>query len=231
MSRKHSELLSLDTSTDEIQVITNAGITTVTDNTGAIYLLMSNESSNNILHDVQESNVGIITSNTSKSNITSTPTMQIMNAEGIPVSINVNELLSTINTSKELLKDEIPSTSPNILNFPSTSSATNQTSNGCVLQNDNSVPNFPNWALNLHNCTLYGDTYTGYVTDEIEMDNALNQYKKETHSLFAIRQTPSPSKEENIDTVRLMWKSQYVPYDGIPFVNVGKCFLSKYRHR
>lgn len=47
-------------------------------------------------------------------------------------------------------------------------------------------------------------------------------YKKETQSIFAIRQTPSPAKDESLETVRLMWKSQYVPYDGIPFVNVGR---------
>lgn len=52
------------------------------------------------------------------------------------------------------------------------------------------------------------------------MDQVLNSYKKETNSLFAIRQTPSPVKEEN-GTVRLMWKSQHVPYDGIPFINIG----------
>ena len=53
------------------------------------------------------------------------------------------------------------------------------------------------------------------------MDQVLNSYKKETNSLFAIRQTPSPVKEEN-GTVRLMWKSQHVPYDGVPFINIGK---------
>ena len=56
------------------------------------------------------------------------------------------------------------------------------------------------------------------------MDQVLNSYKKETNSLFAIRQTPSPVKEEN-GTVRLMWKSQHVPYDGIPFINIGMDIL------
>ncbi|CAM4580376.1 unnamed protein product [Leuciscus chuanchicus] len=32
------------------------------------------------------------------------------------------------------------------------------------------------------------------------------------------RQSPSPAKP----ATRLMWKSQYVPYDGIPFVNAGR---------
>ena len=59
------------------------------------------------------------------------------------------------------------------------------------------------------------------------MDQVLNSYKKETNSLFAIRQTPSPVKEEN-GTVRLMWKSQHVPYDGIPFINIGKKGFSKF---
>lgn len=69
-------------------------------------------------------------------------------------------------------------------------------------------------------CTILGDSYYGFVKNEVEMDQVLNSYKKETNSLFAIRQTPSPVKEEN-GTVRLMWKSQHVPYDGIPFINIG----------
>ena len=77
--------------------------------------------------------------------------------------------------------------------------------------------------MHLQDCVLYGDTYTGYVTNQNDMDLVLNTYKKDTQSLFAIRQTPSPAKDESADTVRLMWKSQYVPFDGIPFVNVGKC--------
>ena len=69
--------------------------------------------------------------------------------------------------------------------------------------------------------SLLGDCFYGFVKNEVEMDQVLNAYKKETNSLFAIRQTPSPVKEEN-GTVRLMWKSQHVPYDGTPFINIGK---------
>eukprot|EP00794_Sanderia_malayensis_P012832 gene12832-14150_t len=79
----------------------------------------------------------------------------------------------------------------------------------------------PNWACLLHDFQKLGDSYYGYVINEVEMDQVLNSYKKETNSLFAIRQTPSPVKEEN-GTVRLMWKSQHVPYDGVPFINIGR---------
>ncbi len=69
--------------------------------------------------------------------------------------------------------------------------------------------------------SILGESYFGYVMNEVEMDQVLNCYKKETNSLFAIRQTPSPVKDET-GTVRLMWKSQHVPYDGVPFINIGK---------
>ena len=75
--------------------------------------------------------------------------------------------------------------------------------------------------LNVFILLFLGDSYYGFVKNEVEMDQVLNAYKKETNSLFAIRQTPSPVKEDN-GTVRLMWKSQHVPYDGIPFINIGK---------
>jgi len=79
----------------------------------------------------------------------------------------------------------------------------------------------PSWAVLLSDFQRIGDSYYGFVKNEVEMDQVLNSYKKETNSLFAIRQTPSPVKEEN-GTVRLMWKSQHVPYDGIPFINIGR---------
>ena len=78
----------------------------------------------------------------------------------------------------------------------------------------------PLYTALLRDCVLIGDCYYGYVLNEMEMDQVLNAYKKETNTLFAIRQTPSPVKEDN-GTVRLMWKSQHVPYDGIPFINIG----------
>ncbi|XP_065071540.1 uncharacterized protein LOC135696168 isoform X2 [Rhopilema esculentum] len=79
----------------------------------------------------------------------------------------------------------------------------------------------PAWAQYLADFQKIGDSYYGFVKNEVEMDQVLNAYKKETNSLFAIRQTPSPVKEDN-GTVRLMWKSQHVPYDGIPFINIGR---------
>ncbi len=42
-------------------------------------------------------------------------------------------------------------------------------------------------------------------------------HKQQTSYVFGTRQSPSVDKP----ATRLMWKSQYVPYDGIPFVNAG----------
>lgn len=53
---------------------------------------------------------------------------------------------------------------------------------------------------------------------EAELLNILVLHKQQTMSVWGTRQSPSPAKP----ATRLMWKSQYVPYDGIPFVNAGK---------
>lgn len=77
--------------------------------------------------------------------------------------------------------------------------------------------NYP-WATRLHDCELIGDSYRGYVTNEVELDLILTLHKQHTNSCWGTRQSPSSAKP----SIRLMWKSQYVPYDGIPFLNTGR---------
>ncbi|XP_036369822.1 calcium-responsive transcription factor-like isoform X1 [Octopus sinensis] len=78
-------------------------------------------------------------------------------------------------------------------------------------------PNCPSWAARLHSCQMIGNSFRGYVESEIEVDLLLTYHKQQTHSYWGTRQSPSPAKP----STRLMWKSQYVPFDGIPFVNSG----------
>ena len=85
--------------------------------------------------------------------------------------------------------------------------------------------------FNIYYPSLQGDTFAGYLSDENEVEALLNLYKKETTSLFSTRQTPSPGRDEHRSPEavgRLMWKSQYVPYDGIPFLNIGVILISLY---
>ena len=62
-----------------------------------------------------------------------------------------------------------------------------------------------------------GDFYRGWVETEVELDLLLTYHKQQTASMWGTRQSPSAGKP----STRLMWKSQYVPFDGIPFVNAG----------
>ncbi|XP_071977320.1 calcium-responsive transcription factor [Engystomops pustulosus] len=78
-------------------------------------------------------------------------------------------------------------------------------------------PNIPVWARRLRNCERIGDSYRGYCLSEAELMNILGLHKQNTLSVWGTRQSPSPAKP----ATRLMWKSQYVPYDGIPFINAG----------
>ncbi|XP_067266275.1 calcium-responsive transcription factor isoform X2 [Chanodichthys erythropterus] len=78
-------------------------------------------------------------------------------------------------------------------------------------------PGAPNWALRLRGCEKIGDSYRGYCNTEAELEAVLLLHKQHTHAVFGTRQSPSPAKP----ATRLMWKSQYVPYDGVPFVNAG----------
>jgi len=62
-----------------------------------------------------------------------------------------------------------------------------------------------------------GNSFRGWVETESELDYVLTCYKQATCTYWGTRQSPSPSQK----TTRLMWKSQYVPFDGIPFINIG----------
>ncbi|XP_060050094.1 calcium-responsive transcription factor isoform X3 [Erinaceus europaeus] len=77
--------------------------------------------------------------------------------------------------------------------------------------------NTPIWACRLRSCERIGDSYRGYCVSETELESVLTFHKQQTQSVWGTRQSPSPAKP----ATRLMWKSQYVPYDGIPFVNAG----------
>nr|XP_030710162.1 calcium-responsive transcription factor isoform X1 [Globicephala melas]XP_030710170.1 calcium-responsive transcription factor isoform X1 [Globicephala melas]XP_030710179.1 calcium-responsive transcription factor isoform X1 [Globicephala melas] len=77
--------------------------------------------------------------------------------------------------------------------------------------------NTPIWACRLRSCEKIGDSYRGYCVSETELESVLTFHKQQTQSVWGTRQSPSPAKP----ATRLMWKSQYVPYDGIPFVNAG----------
>ena len=63
-----------------------------------------------------------------------------------------------------------------------------------------------------------GDYFRGYIDTEVELDLLLTYHKQQTQSFWGTRQSPSPAKP----STRLMWKSQYVPFDGVPFINSGK---------
>uniref|UniRef100_A0A5F4W8S7 Calcium responsive transcription factor n=1 Tax=Callithrix jacchus TaxID=9483 RepID=A0A5F4W8S7_CALJA len=86
--------------------------------------------------------------------------------------------------------------------------------------------NTPIWACRLRSCEKIGDSYRGYCVSETELESVLTFHKQQTQSVWGTRQSPSPAKP----ATRLMWKSQYVPYDGIPFVNAGT-FLKNYFKR
>ncbi|XP_031223522.1 calcium-responsive transcription factor isoform X3 [Mastomys coucha] len=77
--------------------------------------------------------------------------------------------------------------------------------------------NTPMWACRLRSCEKIGDSYRGYCVSETELESVLTFHKQQTQTVWGTRQSPSPAKP----ATRLMWKSQYVPYDGIPFVNAG----------
>ncbi|NXY81789.1 CARTF factor, partial [Alcedo cyanopectus] len=78
-------------------------------------------------------------------------------------------------------------------------------------------PNTPVWACRLRSCEKIGDSYRGFCASEVELESLLVLHKQQTRSVWGTRQSPSPARP----ATRLMWRSQYVPYDGIPFVNAG----------
>ncbi|XP_013420859.1 calcium-responsive transcription factor [Lingula anatina] len=77
-------------------------------------------------------------------------------------------------------------------------------------------PGCPPWALRLNDCETIGDSYRGWVESEVELDLLLTYHKQQTNSYWGTRQSPSGPQ-----ATRLMWKSQYVPFDGVPFINQG----------
>ncbi|CAD5117423.1 DgyrCDS6193 [Dimorphilus gyrociliatus] len=78
-------------------------------------------------------------------------------------------------------------------------------------------PGTPAWAAKLRDCEKVGTSYRGWVRTEAELDIVLTMHKQTTMSVWGTRQSSCPGK----NATRLMWKSQYVPFDGIPFVNTG----------
>ncbi|TDH06486.1 hypothetical protein EPR50_G00113870 [Perca flavescens] len=79
------------------------------------------------------------------------------------------------------------------------------------------VAGIPSWALRLRNVQKLGDSFRGFCSSEAELEAILCLHKQQTGCVFGTRQSPSVDKP----ATRLMWKSQYVPYDGIPFINTG----------
>ena len=75
----------------------------------------------------------------------------------------------------------------------------------------------PRWTDRLVACEKVGDSYRGYVKSEGDVEAVLAAHRNETATSWSTRQSPSSDHESS----RLMWRSQYVPFDGIPFVNVG----------
>ncbi|XP_070694807.1 calcium-responsive transcription factor-like isoform X2 [Pempheris klunzingeri] len=75
----------------------------------------------------------------------------------------------------------------------------------------------PCWALRLRDAQKLGDSYRGFCCSEAELEAILLLHKQQTGCVFGTRQSPSVDKPAS----RLMWRSQYVPYDGIPFINAG----------
>lgn len=258
-------IVSSRNESQEVQILSGSNLVSVTGIDGELYLLLpepnlssstSTSCSTNSLQSIhtqakhQDGTVKVLPSLESIRTITGNAmhpqqTIQIMNSESIPVQVNINELLSSLTETKNVisttqtktilsLSSAIISSTDSDSNSLSVHKTKNSRENFDIIQNTTVQPpttqqtitgGIPNWAMHLQDCVLYGDTYTGYVTNQNDMDLVLNTYKKETQSLFAIRQTPSPAKDESADTVRLMWKSQYVPFDGIPFVNVGKSIV------
>eukprot|EP00118_Oscarella_pearsei_P006095 m.27810 g.27810 ORF g.27810 m.27810 type:complete len:486 (+) comp30374_c0_seq2:111-1568(+) len=88
-------------------------------------------------------------------------------------------------------------------------------------QSDGSDPR-PSWTERLIDCTKVGDSYRGHVRREEDVEAVVLAHGSQTGTFWSTRQTPSSVANEQQQSTRLMWKSQHVPYDGMPFVNVGK---------
>lgn len=96
-------------------------------------------------------------------------------------------------------------------------SSTTTTPSGCVVVTRPPPPDCPAWAQKLKDCEKIGHYYRGWVETEVELDMLLAYHKQQTASFWGTRQSPSSMRA----SARMMWKSQYVPFDGIPFINSG----------
>ena len=249
--KTNNDNLSPITLKQSFQVVsTQDNLTTLTDANGDVYVLLRGDgcsiNTSNSTSDQSNHLINVDTSEelkTSNLNVNGPSTLEIINSDGVPLSLTVSELLSSINITKSnaVLTTQRNSyvsaySKSNILNLSSSILSTTESEinpNGSQksrpahlsIKNEIFLNQFPKWTELLHDCKLIGDMYTGYVLNENEMDAVVNMYKKETQTLFSVRQTPPPPKMETNDTIRLMWKSHYVPFDGIPFVNIGIYFF------
>ncbi|XP_067951100.1 calcium-responsive transcription factor-like [Watersipora subatra] len=81
-----------------------------------------------------------------------------------------------------------------------------------------SVPaDTPQWASMINDCEKVGHYFRGWVATEYDLDIVLTLHKQQTNSFWGTRQSPDGKRP----SARMMWKSQYVPFDGIPFINCG----------
>ena len=177
------------------------------------------------IQTISQQNGGITTISTSTLAETMATTEAIMATESISVTtpeaaaatLSAQEIVENIPQVQE--HDSVPGTQESIVISAENVAIGTSTSLDASpqLASLSAVPaNYP-WAARLHDCELIGDSYRGYVTNEVELDLILTLHKQHTNSCWGTRQSPSSAKP----SIRLMWKSQYVPYDGIPFLNTG----------
>lgn len=178
------------------------------------------------IQTISQQNGGITTISTSTLAETMATTEAIMATESISVTtpeasaatLSAQEIVENIPQVQE--HDSVPGTQESIVISAENVAIGTSTSLDASpqLASLSAVPaNYP-WAARLHDCELIGDSYRGYVTNEVELDLILTLHKQHTNSCWGTRQSPSSAKP----SIRLMWKSQYVPYDGIPFLNTGR---------
>lgn len=181
-------------------------------------------SSPTTIQTISQQNEGITTIATSTIPETMTTTEAIMATESI--SVDTQDASATL--SGQEIVDNIPQvqehesvvsvalTQENLVSVAITASDSLDASQQIANLSSAVQANYP-WAARLHDCELIGDSYRGYVANEVELDLILTLHKQHTNSCWGTRQSPSSAKP----SIRLMWKSQYVPYDGIPFLNTG----------
>ncbi|XP_022289043.2 calcium-responsive transcription factor-like isoform X1 [Crassostrea virginica] len=99
----------------------------------------------------------------------------------------------------------------------SRSSGMGNSQDGMSINTEPLPPDTPLWAQRMNKCQKIGDYYRGYVDSEVDLDLLLTYHKQQTQSFWGTRQSPCPAKP----STRLMWRSQYVPFDGVPFMNLG----------